>query len=142
MPSILTALATAFGLGFFYFVGATPAGIALGLPPWAAVLTAWIGYTAGAAIMLVIPQSARDALRQRLKISPDPKKLIWRIWDRFGVVGLGLLAPFTVGPQASMLIGLSLGVSPIRMLTTVSLASLPSAIVLATLVAFGFSFGK
>ncbi|MEI8294045.1 MAG: hypothetical protein WCG66_08655 [bacterium] len=86
MASSGGGLAAAFALGFFYFAGAVPGGVAAGLPVWLSALAAWLGYSAGAATMLLVGTPARKwlATKLRIPVERDPQKWIWRAWARFG----------------------------------------------------------
>ncbi|MBE0690204.1 MAG: hypothetical protein IH587_08810, partial [Anaerolineae bacterium] len=130
-----------FGLAFFWFIGAIPAGAALNLALPVAALTAGISYAAGALIIVLIgaPLRARIIQRFNLSLEHDPQKLFWRAWDRFGLVGLGLLAPITVGSQIGTLIGLALGVAPARLLTAMAVGGALWSLAIALLVAVGVS---
>jgi hypothetical protein len=70
MMAYTGGLTAAFTLGFFYFVGAVPAGVAAGLTIWLAALTAWLGYTAGAAVMLLLGAPARSWVARKLRWTP------------------------------------------------------------------------
>lgn len=126
MAGFLTAL----GLGFLYFISAIPAGVAAGTAVAAAALAAWIGYSLGGGVVLLAGTPLRNWITRKLKVDPrpDPSKLFWRIWERFGLWGLGLIAPVTIGPQATALICLSLGETPRRIQLAISLGVLPWAI--------------
>lgn len=126
MPDIISqlpAILSTFGLAFFYFIAAIPAGVALNLSPLIAALTAWASYSAGVGLVIVVGAPLRNWLMRRFNISTerDPDKLIWRIWDRYGLIGLSLLAPVTVGAQIGALLGLSMGVKPRSLLIGLSL---------------------
>lgn len=126
MPDLISqlpAILSTFGLAFFYFIAAIPAGVALNLPPLVAAITAWFSYSAGVALVIVVGAPLRNWLMKRFNISTerDPHKLIWRIWDRYGLIGLSLLAPVTVGAQIGALLGLSMGVKPRSLLIGLSL---------------------
>lgn len=123
LVSQLPAILSTFGLAFFYFIAAIPAGVALNLSPLVAALTAWASYSAGVALVILIGAPLRNWLMKRFNISTerDPTKLIWRIWDRYGLIGLSLLAPVTVGAQIGALLGLSMGVRPRSLLVGLSL---------------------
>ena len=126
MPDFITqlpAILSTFGLAFFYFIAAIPAGVALNLSPLLAAITAWASYSAGVALVIVVGAPLRNWLMKRFNISTerDPNKLIWRIWDRYGLIGLSLLAPVTVGAQIGALLGLSMGVKPRSLLIGLSL---------------------
>jgi hypothetical protein len=123
----VTAWTTTFLLGAGYFIAAIPTGVALGLPPWLAAIFAGGGYFAITLAVLLVGSPARNWLLHRWKISttPDPKKWFWRIWQRAGLPGLGLIAPITCGPWIAALIALTLRESPPRVLVWISLGVAP-----------------
>lgn len=145
MSGTLGAMATVFGLGVVYFIAAIPVGVALKLSPLVAAICAWAGYTAIAAAMLFIGEPARKWVERKFKISPhpDPKKLFWRVWGRFGMPGLGLLAPVTCGPYFAALVALALGEKPARLMLWIAGGAIPWCILFASLAAAGVNvFGK
>jgi hypothetical protein len=134
MSGVLGAMATVFGLGVVYFLAAIPTGVvALKLHPVNAAICAWAGYTAIGAAMLFLGAPARNWLNAKLKISstPDPKKLFWRVWNRWGMPGLGLLAPVTIGPYFAALIALLLKEKAGRILFWVAVGVIPWCIIFA-----------
>jgi hypothetical protein len=136
---MLPAIISTFGLAFFYFIAAIPAGTALGLPIWVAALTAGVSYAAGVIVVVLIGAPLRERIIKRFNISTthDPNKLIWRVWDRYGLIGLSLLAPVTLGAQIGALIGLSLGVKPRSLVIGMSLGIIPWCIGIGVAVALG-----
>jgi len=135
----MTGTLTALGLGFLYFVAAIPAGVAAGSPVILAALAAWLGYSLGGAVVLLAGAPLRSWITRKLKINPqpDPAKLFWRVWQRFGIWGLGLIAPVTIGPQATAVIALALGEAPRRIQLAISLGVLPWALGVAVVTGFG-----
>lgn len=135
----MTGSLTAFSLGFLYFISAIPAGVAAHAPLWAATTAAWLGYSAGGLVVLLAGAPLRSWITTKLKIdpTPDPSKLFWRVWHRFGIWGLGLFAPVTVGPQATAVIALALGETPLRIQVAISLGVIPWTVAFAFLTATG-----
>jgi hypothetical protein len=135
----MTGILTALGLGFLYFVAAIPAGVAAGAPVVLAALASWLGYSLGGTMVLIAGTPLRDCIARKLKVDPrpDPTKLFWRIWEHFGLWGLGLIAPVTIGPQATALICLTLGETPRRIQTAISLGALPWVIGFAVITGLG-----
>lgn len=135
-----SGLATACGLGVLYFIAAIPAGVAAGADAWSAGAAAGLGYVVGGAVVLLAGAPLRGWLVARLKIPVrrDPSKLVWRMWDRGGLLGLCLVAPVTIGPQATAVIALAVGEKPRRILAAVALGVLPWCVIFAVLTAFGF----
>jgi hypothetical protein len=123
MANLIPGIISTFGLAFFWFIGAIPAGMALNLPPLVAAVTAWASYTAGVLLIVLVGAPLRQWIIKRFNISleHDPKKLFWRVWDRFGLAGLALLAPVTVGAQIGALLGLALNVPPRRLVVAMAL---------------------
>ena len=136
---MIPGLLTSFSLGFVYFISAIPAGVAAQAPLWAAALAAWLGYSLGGTVVLLAGTPLRAWLLAKLKVdpTPDPTKLFWRIWHRFGLWGLGLISPVTIGPQATAAIALALGEKQARIQAAISLGVLPWVIAFATLTALG-----
>jgi len=130
---------TSLGLGFIYFVAAIPAGVAAGTPSLLAAIAAWIGYSLGGSVVLLAGAPLRDWLTGKLRVTPqpDPSKLFWRIWERFGLWGLGFVAPVTIGPQTTALICLSLGETPRRIQLAISLGVVPWVIGFAVITGCG-----
>jgi len=135
----MTGSLTAFGLGFLYFISAIPAGVAAHAPVWAAALAAWLGYSAGGLVVLLAGAPLRDWITRKLKIDPKPdnSKLFWKVWHRFGLWGLGLIAPITIGPQVTAILALALGESPRRIQLAIVLGVFPWVIVLGFLASLG-----
>ena len=137
---MMTGIITALGLGFLYFIAAIPAGVAAGAPAWIAGLAAGLGYVAGAAVVLLAGAPLREWLVRKLRIpvERDPSKLVWRMWERGGLLGLCLVAPVTIGPQATAVIALAVGEKPRRIIGAVALGIIPWCVLFAALTALGF----
>src|SRR3954454_22552571 len=122
---MLPKLASVFGLAFFSFWASIPAGVALGVEPLFVGFTAWLSYTAGVVIVVVLGEPLRQRIMARFggKIASNPNSPIRRAWDRYGLVGLSLLAPITTGAQIGAIIGLSLGVPPRRLIVGMAIGA-------------------
>jgi hypothetical protein len=141
---MLSGILTAFIFGFFYLVGAIPAGMAAHAPLWVAAISAWLGYSSGGMVVLVAGAPLRGWLTTKLKIDPrpDPSKLFWRIWARFGLWGLCLVAPVSVGPQATAVLALALGERAIKIQLSIALGVLPWVILFGVITHFGTHFWR
>ena len=142
--SMATGATLAFGFGFLYFLGAIPAGVAAGTPVWMAAVSSWAGYSAGALVVLLAGAPLRAWLVRKLKIpvERDSSKLVWRIWERWGLAGLGLLAPVTIGPQAGSVLALAVGERPIKIFAAISAGVIPWCILFAVLVGYGVKIAR
>ena len=119
---VLPKVVSVFGLGAVELWAAVPAGFALGLHPMATGIVSAVGaITSGLAVAL-LGDRARAWLVARHGVPPDGggHGTIRRIWDRYGVVGLGLLAPLLVGAPLGTALGLLLGAPVRRLLLWVS----------------------
>jgi hypothetical protein len=139
-----SGLATAFGLGAIYFIAAIPAGIAAGAGAWTVAVAAALGYTAGGVVVLVAGAPLRAWLVKKLKIpvQRDPAKLVWRMWDRGGLLGLCLVAPVTIGPQATAVIALAVGERTPKIAAFIALGVVPWCVAFALLTAFSFKLAS
>ena len=139
MRALIAGISVSFGLGFVYFIGAIPAGVAAGLRVPMAALAAWAGYSAGAGVVVLAGVPVRDWLvrRFRIPVEPDHSKWIWRVWARWGLLGLGLIAPVTIGPQIGGLLALAVGGKPAAVWLCLSAGVVPWCLLFGSLVAAG-----
>jgi len=135
----LPAIASVFGLAFFSFWAAIPLGLALGLNPLVVIATTTISYAAGVAAVTLLGGRVRAWIMARLARggTPDPNSRIAKIWDRYGVVGLGIAAPLTLGAQIGAAFGIALNANPRRLFVVMSLCALAWSILLTALVSLG-----
>lgn len=139
--AFFNAALAAFGMGIVYFLAAIPTGAALGLHPFVSAVFAWAGYVAIAVAMLAIGAPARRWLVSRFgkKLEPNPDKMFWKVWHRWGMPGLGLLAPVTCGPYFAALLAITLGEKPARLILWIAAGAIPWCVVFAMLTLFGVS---
>ncbi|MDP2659734.1 MAG: small multi-drug export protein [Dehalococcoidia bacterium] len=110
------------GLGALDLWVAFPAGIALGLHPLAVSFTAAAGAVLGASVVLVLGERARTLI-MRLRRAGDTGTRhgrIYRVWDRYGAVGLGLISPVLTGAPLGAAIGIAMGARAGRLLLWIS----------------------
>ncbi len=123
MMEVLPKLATVFVLAVAELWAAVPAGLALGLSPVAVGITAAAGAVVGAVgVALLGDRARRWLLRQHAGPGgAEPHGALRRVWERFGVAGLGLLAPLLVGAPLGTVLGIVLGVPLGRLLGWMSM---------------------
>jgi membrane protein YqaA with SNARE-associated domain len=110
-------LLTVFGLGVVELWAAIPTGLALQLHPVAVGFAAALGAVVGTLAVVLLGKHLRAwLLRGHGKEGDRQHGRIYRIWERYGVVGLGLLAPLLVGAPLGTALGLALGAPPRRLL--------------------------
>lgn len=105
--ALLLELLTVAALASFEIYAAIPAGFAFGLSPWLVFFSSLTGGLAGVFIVAFLGDRIRRLLGKNKPESSQPKTgLVYRIWNRYGIIGLGLLGTFTVGAPASLAVGL------------------------------------
>ena len=136
---LLPKVISIFAMAFFYFWAAIPAGLALGLPPVLVIITTSLSYACGAAVVTLLGERVREWVMRRLgrKADVNPDSLIRRIWDKYGLVGLGLLAPVTVGAQIGAALGLAMNGQPRRLFLALALGGLAWSIALTIAISLG-----
>ena len=122
-----------------------PLGIAWGLQPFAVGLTAFIGNLILVLLLgFFFKQYAKWQTTRKLKkgiITPSKKETrARRIWERYGIPGLALLAPILVGTDIAAILALTFGSSQTHVIgwMTISLALWTVIFVVASM--YGFSF--
>ena len=117
---------------------AVPAGLAMGLPAplvWGATL-------AGAFLSIVVVVAAGDRLRTWLVErfghgGAREGSRLRRLWDRYGVIGWGLLAPLLLGAPLAAAIGVALGAGRRRLVLWLGAGAAIWTTVLTLAVALG-----
>jgi hypothetical protein len=145
---LIGALGAIFGWAFFSFWSAIPAGIALQVAPVVVAATVTLSYASGVALVVVAGVPLRQRIQRRfLKSDADflsadssnNRGLRWAqlAWQRFGLVGLALLAPMTLGSQIGAVIGLALGARPLPLLIAMTLGAGVWALLITAAVVMG-----
>ena len=108
MLKILTVAAFA----TFEIYAAIPMGFAFGLNAWTVFFAALVGGIAGVFIAAFLGDKIREFINKYRK--PKPPKphtgFIKKVWDKYGVIGLGTIGTFTVGAPISMAVGVGVNV--------------------------------
>jgi hypothetical protein len=96
---------------------AVPAGLAMGLPAplvWTATV---VGGTASIALIVVVGDRVRAWILGRFGHgATDRGGRMRRVWERYGVIGWGLLAPLVLGAPLAAVLGVTFGASRGRLL--------------------------
>ena len=109
METLLRLLGV-FALSLVELWAAVPAGLALGLPP----ILVWLATVAGALLCIVVVVLAGERLRAWLVSRLGRGRAreggrLRRIWERYGVIGWGLLGPLVLGAPLAAALGVGLG---------------------------------
>ena len=128
---------TVAGLATFEIYAAIPAGFAFGLSPIVIFLASFIGGIIGIFVAAYLGDKIK-ALVKKLrkskveKVKSDPG-FVLKIWEKYGVIGLGLLGTMTVGAPISIGIGVGFNVPTNKMVFWCSLGVLIRCAVFTTL---------
>lgn len=114
---IALKLAGVFVIGLVELWGAIPAGFAFQLHPVATAVVAALGSAAGAGLVIHLGDTLRNwIMRYRGGKESKSGGRVYRIWDKYGVIGLGLLSPLITGAPLGAALGVTFGARPRRLL--------------------------
>lgn len=106
---------TVAGLATFEIYAAIPAGFAFGLSPWVIFTASFVGGIIGVFVAAYLGEKIEKIIskyRKSPKVVKEKKpNLAHTIWNKFGVVGLGLLGTITVGAPVSIAVGVGFNVN-------------------------------
>lgn len=135
----LPKLLSVFGIAFFSLWASIPAGLALGMSPLPIIVTSALSYAAGVGLVAFLGAPVRGWIMRRFgdKVTGDPNSAVSRVWARYGVIGLALLAPVTTGAQIGAAVGMALNASPRRLFLLMSVGGLLWAALFAAAISLG-----
>jgi uncharacterized membrane protein len=140
--SLLLQLLTVAGMGAILIWAAVPAGLAMGLHPAAVAAASAAGSIMVVLAVVLIGEPARAWLIRRLGpnferalgevtasadgdgSSGGKRSAIARLWQRYGFIGLALVAPLFPGPPGAAALALALGIPGRRVLLWMSVGVL------------------
>jgi membrane protein YqaA with SNARE-associated domain len=132
---------TVVGLASFEIYAAIPAGFAFNLSP----LTIFLSSVAGSMIGLFIAAFFGNKIRQFFSKKKNvqetkPKDgLVHRIWNKYGIIGLGLLGTMTVGAPASVAVGIGFNGSVQKLILWCSIGIVSRCLLFTVIGHFGNS---
>ncbi len=135
---LIMKLLTVFGIGIIELWAAIPAGFALELHPVTIGFIAAIGAMVGAGTVLVLGERVRTRLIRHRNPNAQQGR-IYQIWQRYGVIGLGLLAPLLTGAPLGVALGLTLGAPTGRLLFWICIGIVIWSIILTFLGVLGLA---
>ncbi len=111
-------LLTVAGLATFEIYAAIPAGFAFGLSSVLIFLASLTGGLAGAVVAAFFGDKIRAFFHKKKPADDEIKKhrVITRLWNKYGIAGLGILGTITVGAPISIAVGTGLNVNIKRLL--------------------------
>jgi len=129
--------ASVFGTGLLELWAAIPLGFALGLPAVVTGVLSAASSIVSAAIVMYLGGSLRTWLLRRMEKKGKKQGRIGRIWEKYGIVGLGFLSPLLTGAPLGAAIGISLGANPGKLLWWMTIGIVVWTILLTAAVELG-----
>lgn len=109
---------TVAALASFEIYAAIPAGFVFGMSPWLIFLASVTGGLAGVFIAAFLGDRIRRFFNKKTQKETKPKTgLVYRIWNKYGIIGLGFLGTITVGAPLSLAVGIGFK-APLQKLIT------------------------
>jgi len=130
-------IGTVAGLATLEIYAAIPAGFAFGLSPIVIFLASLIGGIIGVFAAAYLGDKIKFLIKKIRKNKVDKIKsdpgFVLKIWEKYGVIGLGLLGAMSVGAPISMGIGVGFNVPTKKMVFWCSLGVLIRCLLFTTL---------
>ncbi|MFZ3131059.1 MAG: small multi-drug export protein [Desulfosporosinus sp.] len=136
---LVIKLITVAGLGIIELWAAIPLGTALKLHPLLNGMASALGAIIGALLVIFLGDRLRKWLLKRKEKERKNNGQIYRIWEKYGVIGLGMLSSLLLGAPLGAAIGISLGASLGRLIFWMSIGIVFWTILLTTISTLGFA---
>lgn len=108
---MILKILTVAGLATFEIYAAIPAGFAFGLSPWTIFFASVTGGLIGVFAAAFLGDKIRALFHKNKPTKESAEKkhpTILRIWNKYGIIGLGFLGTVSVGAPISIAIGVGL----------------------------------
>ena len=110
---MLIKILTVVGLATFEVYAAIPAGFAFKLSPFIIFLASTFGGLIGVFMTAYLGKQIKNFINKYRKAEEEkkaPDGLVLKIWNKYGVIGLGFLGTMTVGAPISIGVGVGFNV--------------------------------
>jgi membrane protein YqaA with SNARE-associated domain len=116
---MLLKILTVAALATFEIYAAIPTGFALGLSPWVIFFASVTGGLTGAFVAAFLGDKIRAFFYKNkpVKEKKNTHPILHRIWNKYGIIGLGFVGSFSVGAPVSIAIGVGLNANLKKLLT-------------------------
>ncbi len=108
---------TVAGLATFEVYAAIPAGFAFDMHPFSIFLWSAIGGLVGVFVAAFLGDRIRAYFRKDKPVKEKKPGLAHRLWEKYGIIGLGFLGTMTVGAPISLAVGVGFN-APLKKLVT------------------------
>lgn len=131
---------TVAGLATFEIYAAIPAGFALGLSPWIILSASLAGGIAGVFVAAFLGDKIRAFFHKkkpaREKVQQKHPMLL-KLWNKYGISGLGFLGTVSVGAPISIAVGVGLNANIKKLATWCCIGVVTRCIVFTTIGYYG-----
>jgi membrane protein YqaA with SNARE-associated domain len=111
---------TVAGLATFEIYAAIPTGFVLGLSPWTIFFASVTGGLIGTFVAAFLGDKIRAFFHKNKPTKDVAEKkhpMMLRLWNKYGIIGLGFLGTMSVGAPISLAVGIGLNAN-VKKLTT------------------------
>ena len=140
----MVKLFSLFGLAAIELWIAVPTGFAMKIHPVITGIVSAAGALAGVVLVILLGERFRHWLAGRnskddesINNKSTRRATIERIWERYGIVGLGLFAPLLTGAPLGAVLGIALGAPAGRLIAWMSVGIIIWSAILTTVAALG-----
>ncbi len=117
---MLLKILTVAGLATFEIYAAIPAGFAFGLSPWTIFFASATGGLIGVFVAAFLGDKIRAIFHKNKptkEIAQKKHPMIIRLWNKYGIIGLGFLGTVSVGAPISIAVGVGLNANIKKLVT-------------------------
>lgn len=129
---MILKILTVAGLATFEIYAAIPAGFALGLSPWTIFFASITGGLVGVFVAAFLGNRIRSFFHKNKPTKEASEKkhpAILKLWNKYGIIGLGFLGTVSVGAPISIAMGVGLNVNIKKLVTWCCIGVLTRCIV-------------
>ena len=141
---IITGALLVFGAGILELGFAIPLGLIINLNPIIIAIVSALGAISAAFLVSTVGDNIRERfIKWRYGENNDLKSSrYFKIWNKYGIVGLGILSPLFFGAPFGAALGIALGAEKKRLLACMSIDIVFWSVILTSAGFFGLiSFG-
>ena len=137
---IVTSILAVFGASIIELWLGIPLGFFLSLNPLLIIITSAAGSILSAYLIIILGENIRTKfIKWRYGEQSTKKGRIYNIWNKYGIIGLGLLSPLLFGAPLGAAIGIGLNAPRYRLLLWMSIGIVTWSIFLTLLGFFGLT---
>jgi membrane protein YqaA with SNARE-associated domain len=137
---MLLKILTVAGLATFQIYAAIPTGFALGLSAWEVFFASATGGLTGAFVAAFLGEKIRKFLykNKRAKEKNTHHPMLYHIWNKYGIIGLGLLGTFSFGAPICIAAGVGLNANLKKLLPWCCISVVSRCVVFTLVGYYGF----